>query len=172
MEDGLFVESVNINGTLIWYYYICPRETWLMARHITPDEHDENIEWGRFLHEHSYGRDDKEIAVGNIKIDLLEKENGDLVIGEVKKSSKYLQSAKMQLLFYLSELKKLGIEAEGRLMFPEERKNIEIHLDEEAQEELNCACKDIANIVESELPPQPVRIHWCTNCAYAEMCWA
>ncbi|MBZ4665021.1 CRISPR-associated protein Cas4 [Mahella sp.] len=166
------MEDVKINGTLIWYYYICPRETWLMARHLTPDEHDENIEWGRFLHEHSYERDKKEIAVGNIKIDLLKKDDGGLVIGEVKKSSKYLQSARMQLLFYLSELSKLGIKAEGQLMFPEEKKIIDVHLDQEAQAELDRACVAIADIVGAELPPQPARIHWCTNCAYAEMCWA
>jgi len=30
----------NITGTLIWYYYICERECWLMAHQINP--HQEN----------------------------------------------------------------------------------------------------------------------------------
>lgn len=172
MEMKALLEEVSVNGTLIWYYYICPREVWLMVRHITPDESDDNIQWGRYLHEHSYEREKKEIKIGNIKLDLLQKEDGRIIIGEVKKSSKYLESARMQLLFYLSELKKIGINAEGKLIFPEEKKTIDVHLDESAEEELQRACANILELIAHPLPPPASKSHWCTNCAYAEFCWA
>lgn len=58
--------DLYVTGTLVWYYYICHREVWLMGRQITPDEDDSNVELGRFLHQLRYGRDKKEINLGNI----------------------------------------------------------------------------------------------------------
>ncbi|AKL94556.1 CRISPR-associated RecB-family exonuclease Cas4 [Clostridium aceticum] len=116
------MEEIKITGTLIWYYYICKREVWLMSRQLTPDQEDSNIEIGRFFHEESYKKNKKEISLGNIVIDVIKKENGQLVVGEVKKTSKFKQSARMQLLFYLKQLKDLGIQASGSLMFPKEKK--------------------------------------------------
>ena len=43
--------TMVVNGTLIWYYNICRREVWLMCRNIVPDQSDENIDYGRFMHE-------------------------------------------------------------------------------------------------------------------------
>lgn len=93
-----------------------------MSRQLTPDQEDSNIEIGRFFHEESYKKNKKEISLGNIVIDVIKKENGQLVVGEVKKTSKFKQSARMQLLFYLKQLKDLGIQASGSLMFPKEKK--------------------------------------------------
>jgi CRISPR-associated exonuclease Cas4 len=105
--------DINVNGTLIWYYYICPREVWLMSHQLTPDQDDGNMVLGRFIGENSYQREKKELAVGGSKIDVFHLENGKMVIGEVKKSSKYRKSARMQLALYLSELKERGIDAKG-----------------------------------------------------------
>ena len=98
------------------------------SREITPDEDDANIDFGRFLQEKVYQRDKKEVTIGHIKMDVIKKEHGRLVIGEVKKSSKYEKSAGMQLAFYLYELKEAGIEAGGELMFPQEKKKIKLEL--------------------------------------------
>lgn len=111
-----------VTGTLIWYYFICKRETWLMIHQIAPDEEDENLEIGRFIHEYRYQRDKKEIEVDSIKIDKLKKRGGQTIIQEVKKSSKFLESSRNQLLYYLYTLKQMGIEAKGELLFPEEKK--------------------------------------------------
>jgi len=46
-----------LTGTLIWYYYICPREVWLMARELVPDQEDPFIEIGRILSGESYKRE-------------------------------------------------------------------------------------------------------------------
>ena len=72
------------DGTLIWYYYICKREVWLIAHGIEPPQENEFISIGRLVHEEYYRKFKKELLVDNkIKIDILE---GKKVIGEIKKS--------------------------------------------------------------------------------------
>ena len=94
-------KEFQVNGTLIWYYYICKRQVWLQAHSLGPDQDDENISKGRNIHEFSYPRDKKELDLGHIKIDLLRSEKGNLILGEIKKSSRFLTSATRQLQFYL-----------------------------------------------------------------------
>ncbi|MDK2821812.1 MAG: CRISPR-associated exonuclease Cas4 [Clostridia bacterium] len=166
------MDGKKINGTLIWYYFICKREVWLMARNLEPDQDDKNIDIGRFIQENSYERDKKEISFGNIKIDIIRKEDGQLVVGEVKKSSKFKESAKMQLLFYLSELKAAGLEAKGVLMFPKEKKREEVELTPEAQKQLQDVVKNILRIIYLDVPPKVEKIPFCKNCGYREMCYS
>ena len=53
------IDEFRITGTYVWYYCICKREVWLLSRGITPDQSDENMEIGRFLHEKAYAREKK-----------------------------------------------------------------------------------------------------------------
>ena len=162
---------MKVNGTLIWYYYICPREVWLIGHGIEPEQAHDFLELGRHIHEIFYQREKKEILLDNaIKIDLI---RGKKIVGEIKKSSKFLKSATMQLAFYLYYLKKeKGVELDGELLIPEERKKIEVKLTEELEEELQKAIKDIEEILKLEKPPKPKKIPYCKYCAYKEMCWA
>lgn len=162
----------KITGTLIWYYYICVREVWLMARELNPDKDNYFLEMGRFLNEESYQRQKKEIEIGNIKIDLLKRDGKKIVIGEVKKSSKFESSAKMQLAFYLYRLKQAGVNAEGELLIPKEKKRIPVVLNDKTEAELEEAMGSIGKIVSDETPPEPKKIRFCTRCAYREFCWA
>lgn len=162
----------TVTGTLIWYYYICKREVWLMAHQLEPDQDQENIQIGRIIGESTYPRDKKEIDLGNAKVDLIRTENGQLLVGEVKKSSRFKESASKQLLFYLLQLKEMGIEAKGELLFPEERDKVEILLDEAAEAEIKRAIRDIEDIVSLDKPPEVAKIKYCRNCAYNEFCWS
>lgn len=166
------IDSTGITGTLIWYYFICQREVWLMSRQIVADQSDENMDWGRFLHEHSYSREKKEIAWESIKIDALSNVKGQLVVAEVKKTSSYLTSAKMQVLFYLYNLKKAGIDAVGELRFPEEKRREAVVLDDAAEKKLMEAVQNIRRIIARETPHLPEKIKFCGKCAYREFCWA
>jgi len=171
-HSGPSIIPERITGTLIWYYYICPREVWLMAHEVDACQDNQFLELGRFLSEESYSREKKEIEIGNIKIDLLKKGKNKIVVGEVKKSSRFEESAKMQLLFYLQRLKQAGIEAEGELLIPKERKRTSVNLNNETEKKLKDAEEEIVKIVSSETPPEPVKIKFCRNCAYREFCWA
>jgi CRISPR-associated exonuclease Cas4 len=161
-----------VNGTLIWYYYICKREVWLMARHIEPWQDNSFIEIGRLISEQSYKRDKKEIHMENIVIDLLKTEEGDVIIGEVKKSSTFEESAKMQLAFYLMKLKELGINAKGELLFPKEKKKIKVVLTTEIEQELIKAKNEIIKIINMEKPPVAIKNKFCLKCGYREFCWS
>lgn len=165
-------EDVHVTGTLMWYYLICRRQVWIMSHQINPDEDDPNLDLGRFIHEQSYQRDKKEISLGNIKIDILRKDRSGLIVGEVKKSSKFEKSARFQLAYYLLELEKAGILAKGELYFPKEKKKVEVQLTDEVRDELKKAIDNILNIVYLEKVPEAVKINWCKNCAYREFCWS
>lgn len=166
------MSELHVSGTLIWYYYICHREVWLIGRQIVPDQDNPNVMLGRFIQDYSYSREKKELAVGNSKMDVFRLNNGELVVGEVKKSSKYKQSARMQLAFYLSELKERGIKARGELRFPQEKQKEEVVLDEKTERELERVKRDILRILYLPSCPEPQKKAICKNCAYVEFCWA
>jgi CRISPR-associated exonuclease Cas4 len=165
-------DELKINGTLIWYYTVCKREVWLISRNLIADQDNQLIEIGRIVHENSYLRDKKEITIGNIKIDILKRENGEFIVGEIKKSSKFKYAARMQLLYYLSILKEAGLNVRGELFFPEERKREEVILSSDSLSELEAMKRDILRIVYLEKPPKPTKISFCKNCAYKEFCWS
>jgi CRISPR-associated exonuclease Cas4 len=166
------VAIYSLPATLIWYYYICPREVWLMSRQLTPWQDNPFIEIGRLISEESYKRDKKEIHIENIVIDLLKTEGEDIIIGEVKKSSRFEKSAKMQLAYYLLRLKQLGISATGRLLFPKEKKKLTVTLTKEIEDELISAQRQIKSIIQMEMPPLAKKIKFCSKCGYQEFCWS
>jgi len=162
----------KITGTLIWYYYICQREVWLMAHEINPEQDNSFLELGRLLHEESYPREKKGLETSGMKIDLIKKGKEGLIVGEIKKSSRFLQSAKMQLAFYLFKMKEAGIKASGELLIPKEKKRIKVELNEEVEKELQRSMNNILNIITLNKPPPPQKINYCRNCAYREFCWS
>ena len=107
-----------------------------MGHQIVPDQENDNVLIGKSIAEHSYEREKKEIVVDNIKIDIVNIDNGKMCISEVKKSSKYKESATMQLAFYLKKLKEIGINASGELRFPKEKIREEIILDDNIENKL------------------------------------
>ena len=163
---------MGVTGTHIWYYFICKREVWLIVHNIAADQDDENLDIGRFISEHTYQRNKKEISIGNIKVDQVRREGEQLIIGEVKKSSRFKESARFQLLYYLDTLKQMGIEAKGELLFPEERSKEVVEWTPETKEQLDKAIEDIREIARQPIPPPPKKINFCRKCAYREYCWA
>jgi len=143
-----------------------------MARQLTPWQENPFIEIGRLISEESYRRERKEIRLENMVIDLLKTEGENIVIGEVKKSSRFEKSARMQLAYYLLRLKQLGIYATGQLMFPKEKKKITVTLTEEIEGELAYAEKQIKSIIQMETPPSLQKIKFCPKCGYREFCWS
>jgi CRISPR-associated exonuclease Cas4 len=162
----------HITGTLIWYYYICKREVWLMAKELHPYQEDEFLEIGRLIHENTYLRERKEILFNHMKIDLIRKRGNNYIVAEIKKSSKFLFPAQMQLLFYLYRLKNMGIDLRGELLIPKERKREEIQLTQEKEEEIRRAIEEIKMLIKEEKPPCAHKIKFCRRCAYNEFCWA
>jgi len=166
------VNKTFITGTLIWYYYICHREVWFMSRQLIPWQENPFIEVGRLISENSYEKERKEVRVENIVIDLLRTDKENIVICEIKKSSHFEKSAKMQLLYYLFKLKQLGIEATGQILFPKEKKRIQVVLTKDLENEILDVSNKINLIIQMDTPPQLKRLKFCSKCGYQEFCWA
>lgn len=163
---------MEVNGTLIWYLNICKREVWLMSHYIVPDQQNENLDLGRFLHEQTYKRNGKEIAFGNIRFDVLLETKDKLVIGETKKTSSFSEASKWQLMYYLYTLKQAGVCASGVLLYPKEKKREEVELTEDAERQLEDMIQEVVRIRDQSAPPKPVVCKYCKKCAYEEYCWS
>ncbi|WP_231845448.1 CRISPR-associated protein Cas4 [Pseudothermotoga hypogea] len=152
---------------------MCEREAWLIAHQIEPDQYNPFIEIGRLIHTESYKNNRiREISLPGIKIDMIYEQGEMVVVGEIKKSSKFLKGARVQLLYYLSEIKKRGVQAVGKILIPKEKKQITVVLDEQSSTELNEAIKKAEEIISLPKPPQRRRSSFCSKCGYQEFCWS
>jgi CRISPR-associated exonuclease Cas4 len=163
-------DDFKINGTIFWYYFTCKREVWLISHGIESDQEDDNISIGRNLHEESYKDEYKEISVFGSKMDLVSKKDGKLVVGEIKKSSRNIKSSRMQLLFYLFQLKQVGIIAKGELKIPLEKKIINVELTTDDEVLITSTIEEIYKTIQEPIP-QPEYIPFCKKCSYSEFCW-
>lgn len=162
----------KINGTILNSFYICKRKTWFLAHEILPDYNNPLLEIGRIIEKNSYARNEKGFNLLNIKIDLVRKGGERIIIGEVKKSSKNIKPAMIQVSYYLMSLKEQGVIAKGEILIPKEHKKIPVFLTDEIEKELKIAIKQIEKIIEKDYPPNKERIRFCTHCAYREFCWS
>lgn len=143
-----------------------------MVHELIPDQDNPFLELGRFIEENFYKRESKFFEVDNMKIDIVRREGENVLIGEVKKSSRYERSMIMQISFYLKRLKENGVYVKGEILIPKERKRINVELTEEIEKEIEEAIKNIEKIMLEEIPPKKERIPFCKNCAFREFCWS
>ncbi|MBI2953916.1 MAG: CRISPR-associated protein Cas4 [Chloroflexi bacterium] len=161
----------GIGGTLIWYYTICPRQVWLLAHNVLPDQADHNIQVGRLIDQWSYPQQrHRGINLDNtVVIDVI---TGEGVVAEVKKSSASLDAARLQLAYYLYYLKhNKGVTTKGVLLVPEERRRYPLELTPEVESQLEEVLREVESLRSQDKPVPARRIHYCKKCAYAGVCW-
>ena len=163
---------MQVNGTLINYYFHCRRQCYLHGNRLNLEDKSEQVKIGKAIHEEKAGDSkNSEIAIDNIRLDRLTKE----YLTEVKKSDADAEAAKWQLLFYLKVLKSKGIERKGRLEFVEKNKKdkkvIIVELTEEIEKELDNYISSIEQLLEQEKPPECIQTNTCKKCAYYEYCY-
>ncbi len=163
---------MRLTGNLVNAYFICKRKFWLYARQFNPDPEFDLLLLGRLISENTYRKEKREIFLDDVKIDLIKRLNENIIICEVKKTSKGLEAAKMQLAFYLIKLKTRGINAKGEILIPEEKKVISLELDEEIEKVMAKAMDDMKAIAEQDTPPPVVKIPFCKKCAFVEFCYS
>lgn len=158
-----------VSGVHIQYYFVCHRKLWLYSKNIQLEEENERVQAGKLLHERSYkDTEKKELAVDNIKIDAIDGE----YVREVKVSSKMTKADKWQLLFYLYELKKRGLNKKGLISYTKEKRTEEVTLTVEDETELGNIIDNIHQIMEQHYPPKVINSPICTKCAYYDFCYA
>lgn len=151
---------------------VCPRQAWLASRQICPDEDNLYLAIGRLIDQQSYAREKKQVRLGNLCLDVIRHGDKQLVVGEVKKSSRAREAAMLQLAFYLHELADMGIKAEGELLFPEEKRKERVVLNEAMSQQVRTIKDEITCLIKKAQPPPPEKKRWCSKCAYAHLCWA
>jgi len=158
-----------ITGTMVAYYTYCPRRCWLFAHHLQMEQNSNYVEIGRFYHDefHQRNKNRKEISMPGFKIDEVE---GKYII-ELKKSKSDIQAAKYQLLFYLYQLHKMGIDKIGILKFKENKGQQKIVLTNENKKEIENILSEINSLITGPVPPV-VKTKRCAKCSYYKFCFA
>ncbi len=164
-------QEERITGVMVQYYVSCKRELWLFANHISFNKYDENIRIGKQIHTNRYKRKKREIDLYFVKFDFIEKKD-EIILSEVKKSSKLLEPVKYQLLYYMYIIEKLtGKTPLGKIRIPREKKVIELELKQQERKEIEEILDTIPKIVQKEIPDGPTKKPYCKNCAYHNYCW-
>lgn len=162
---------MKITGTIINYYFHCKRQCYLFANRLNMEDNSEDVRVGKVLHEIK-AKDEKntEIKYDNMVLDKIT----DRYIEEFKKSDADVIAARMQLLFYLKNLKDKGIEKEGKLICKEKNKKEKMEkiiLNEDTNRELEECIGKIENLIVQDLPPKVEDKKKCNKCAYYEYCY-
>ena len=158
---------MQVNGTLINYYFHCKRQCYLHGNRLNLEDNSEQVKIGKAIHEErAENSKNSEIAIDNIRLDKLTKE----YLTEIKKSDADAEAAKWQLLYYLSVLKSKGIVRKGKLEFVEKNKKdkkiVVLELTEESEQELEYYIKEIEKLLEEPEPPECIHKETCKKCAY------
>jgi len=162
-------DSSLLNGTLIHYYVTCKREAWLYSRKISADQWDENIRMGKALADIKEEQLD-DFPFSNLKFDKIGKERGHYLVTEYKKSMSNPKGAKMQLLFYMWQLKtslKLK-EINGKVISG--RTVIFIEGSDENMQKMDRLIDEIIEFVEQPTPPPFIENKFCNGCGYRDYC--
>jgi len=161
--------EIRITGLMVQYYHVCKRELWFMSRGIDIDRETTNIQRGTHVDENSYQNARSSFMIGNrIQLDVLD--SGDVM--EVKVSSALEEPARMQLMFYLWFLQEIyGVEKDGVLAYPKERKRESVTLDDAATKKVESTIAGIINLVNQDQPPALEKKPYCDSCLYQDLCW-
>ncbi len=165
---------MQITGTLISYYFYCLRRMWLHANDIKFEDTSEDVAMGVVIEETSYQkRSDRyqQIQIGPIKIDFYDAKNK--IIHEVKKSSKFHETHRWQIKYYIYILGQAGIEGvSGILEYPKERKTEKVRLSEPDRAAIRELIVKIDRIILSDNCPPAINKPKCKNCSYYDFCYS
>jgi CRISPR-associated exonuclease Cas4 len=159
-----------ITGTLIHYYTTCKREAWLFSRKISADQWDENILMGKALAEIKEEQL-HDFPFSNLKFDKIGKQRGHYMVTEYKKSMSNKEGAKMQLLFYMWQLKTSLKLKEINGMVVSGRTKILVRGDDANMELMENLIAEVSEFLSQPKPPPFVEIKFCKGCGYRNYCF-
>lgn len=162
-------DTFRVTGVMMQYYHVCERELWFASRNLEIDRENASVVRGTRVDETAYAdRGRENLRLGMISLDLLE--DGRVV--EVKPSSALTEPARMQLTYYLWYLDRVaGVERDGVLAHPRERKREEVELTDDRAAKVEEAIRGIHDVVSRETPPAAEEKPYCESCAYHDLCW-
>ena len=163
---------MNVNGTLINYFFHCKRQCYLHGNRINLEDNSEIVKIGKAIHEKKAAHSlNSEISIDNIKLDKLTSE----YLTEVKKSDADIEAGKWQLIYYLKILKKKGLIRKGKLEYIEKNKSVKkviyIELNDELEKQIDDYVQQINKLIKGNKIPDVINKASCKKCAYYEYCY-
>jgi CRISPR-associated exonuclease Cas4 len=161
-------DPFRVTGVMMQYYHVCKRELWFASRNLEIDRENAAVVRGTRVDETAYDDRKRNLSLGMIALDVLD--DGRVV--EVKPSSSLTDPARMQLSYYLWYLDRVaGIETDGVLAHPRERRRETVELTDERAEAVEVAIRGIHDVVSRSSPPPAEEKPFCESCAYHDICW-
>jgi CRISPR-associated exonuclease Cas4 len=170
VETEATAEEFRVTGVMMQYYAVCHRELWFESRDIEIDRDQASIVRGTNVDEQAYSDKRRSVPIdGTIVIDVLD----DGTVMEVKPSSSMTEPARLQLLYYLWYLKHVvGVERDGVLAHPTERRRESVELTPAAEQQVEDAIRSVHDVITNSTPPEAERKPFCDSCAYHDFCWS
>lgn len=169
-RDEARSDDFHVTGVMMQYYEVCERELWFESRDIEIDRDNPSVVRGTHVDETAYDDKRRNLSIdGRISPDMLD--DGRIV--EVKPSSSLVEPARLQLLYYLWYLERVaGVEKDGVLAHPREKRRESVTLTPEATGRVEDAIRGIYDIVRQDSPPPAEEKPYCESCAYHDFCWS
>jgi len=142
---------------------------WFFSHNLNLEANSDLVLLGKLLHEEGYRRKFKEISIGRVKIDFIERGKGE--IHEIKRSRRLEKAHLFQLLYYVYYLKQIGVDVKGVLHYPLLKRTVNVKLNEENMKELENILEEIHKITKLPAPPSVDKKSFCKKCSYYELCW-
>jgi CRISPR-associated exonuclease Cas4 len=168
--DAILGEDVPVRGVEVNYYVVCPRKCWLFMRGMEHEATSELVALGRLLHEKSFRREtQRNVDIeGFARVDFA----SEGIVHEVKHGPAQHRAHVLQVAYYLWLLRARGIETQGILHYPRQRRREIVRLTPELESELQAILERIRELREMSSPPHVLRrMSVCRSCAYDEFCW-
>lgn len=167
------VESADITGTMVAYYYICHRKLWLFTRGLNLENISGNVDVikGKTLHEDRFSREsNRDIGFDRFKMDFI-KFGNKIYVHEIKKSRKFEDAHQWQLKYYIYQLQLKGVDCDtGVIHYPASMRKLEVVLTEGDKEQIKAAIDQIHTITRLATPPKSLNKRVCQRCAYFDFC--
>ena len=163
----------EITALQIHYLHICHRKLWLFSHGVGMEHTSGAVAEGTLIHKTTYPQRTEryvELSIPGGKIDYYDPNKN--VIHETKKSAKMEQAQKSQIIFYLYQLRILGIEASASLDYPEDRKSEGLFWEDDYNELVVSWINQVRSIKKQDFAPPKREQRFCQSCAYYDFCWA
>lgn len=160
--------EIVYTGSLLGDFLYCKRKFFLITKGVQSPEKNDDLIIGKLIDKNSYPREERDVVLGRNIIDFI---GDDGKIHEIKKSSSYIETHRMQLLYYLYVYKQMyGRQIEGVLNFPEERKKVEVILDDKEEKRIEDTLNEMKSVENGSFAPEISPMYKCRKCSLLEIC--
>ncbi|MEM2030858.1 MAG: Dna2/Cas4 domain-containing protein, partial [Archaeoglobaceae archaeon] len=91
------LDEMYVRGTQVNYYFVCKTKLWLFSKNVSMEQESDLVKLGSLLQRQFFGREEKDVSIGPIAIDVLRR-GDEIEIVEVKKSDSIEKADYYQVL--------------------------------------------------------------------------